>query len=65
LRGGARKVLISALSDDVDVSIVPGVNDAQYNGEQHRVMSMASCTTNSPAPVAKVLYEHLVLPTSL
>jgi glyceraldehyde 3-phosphate dehydrogenase len=58
LQGGARKVLISAPSDDVDVTLVPGVNDAQYDPAQHHVLSMASCTTNSLAPVAKVLHEH-------
>lgn len=58
LQGGARKVLISAPSDDVDVTIVPGVNDDQYDSATHHVLSMASCTTNSLAPVAKVLQEH-------
>jgi glyceraldehyde 3-phosphate dehydrogenase len=58
LQGGARKVLISAPSDDVDVTIVPGVNDDMYDGARHHVISMASCTTNSLAPVAKVLQEH-------
>lgn len=58
LQGGARKVLISAPSDDVDVTIVPGVNDAMYDSARHHVLSMASCTTNSLAPVAKVLQEH-------
>jgi glyceraldehyde 3-phosphate dehydrogenase len=58
LQGGAHKVLISAPSDDVDVTIVPGVNDGQYDPARHQVLSMASCTTNSLAPVAKVLHEH-------
>lgn len=58
LRGCVRKVLISAPSDNVDVTIVPGVNDAQYDPVQHQVISMASCTTNSLAPVAKVLQDH-------
>ena len=58
LQGGARKVLISAPSDDVDVTIVPGVNDGQYDPARHHVLSMASCTTNSLAPVAKVLHEQ-------
>jgi glyceraldehyde-3-phosphate dehydrogenase type I len=61
-------VLISAPSDDVDVTIVPGVNDAQYDSTRHQVISMASCTTNSLAPVAKVLQEafgivHLFITT--
>jgi glyceraldehyde 3-phosphate dehydrogenase len=58
LQSGARKVLISAPSDDVDVTLVPGVNDEQYDPARHHVLSMASCTTNSLAPVAKVLHEH-------
>jgi glyceraldehyde 3-phosphate dehydrogenase len=58
LQDGARKVLISAPSDDVDVTIVPGVNDAMYDPARHQVLSMASCTTNSLAPVAKVLQEQ-------
>jgi glyceraldehyde 3-phosphate dehydrogenase len=58
LHAGARKVLISAPSDDVDVTLVPGVNEAQYDPARHHVLSMASCTTNSLAPVAKVLHEH-------
>jgi glyceraldehyde 3-phosphate dehydrogenase len=58
LQAGARKVLISAPSDDVDVTLVPGVNDAQYDRARHHVISMASCTTNSLAPVAKVLQER-------
>lgn len=55
LQGGARKVLISAPSDDVDVTLVPGVNEEMYDAARHHVLSMASCTTNSLAPVAKVL----------
>jgi glyceraldehyde 3-phosphate dehydrogenase len=58
LQGGAKKVVISAPSDNVDVTIVLGVNDAQYDPAQHHILSMASCTTNSLAPVAKVLQEH-------
>lgn len=58
LQGGVRKVLLSAPSDDVDVTIVPGVNDTAYDHLQHHVLSMASCTTNSLAPVAKVLQDQ-------
>jgi glyceraldehyde 3-phosphate dehydrogenase len=58
LQAGARKVLLSAPSDNVDVTIVPGVNETHYNPGQHQVISMASCTTNSLAPVAKVLQER-------
>jgi glyceraldehyde 3-phosphate dehydrogenase len=58
LRAGAKKVVISAPSNDVDATIVPGVNETQYDSARHHVISMASCTTNSLAPVAKVLQEE-------
>jgi glyceraldehyde 3-phosphate dehydrogenase len=68
LNAGAERVLISAPSDDVDVTVVPGVNDQDYDPGQHRVVSLASCTTNSLAPVVKVLHrafgvEHVVFTT--
>jgi glyceraldehyde 3-phosphate dehydrogenase len=60
LEAGARKVLISAPGKDPDVTVVLGVNFAQaYDVERHAVISMASCTTNCLAPVAKVLHEGL------
>jgi glyceraldehyde 3-phosphate dehydrogenase len=58
LQGGARKVIISAPSSDPDATLVLGVNDDTYDPAQHDVISMASCTTNSLAPVAKVLQEQ-------
>lgn len=57
LEGGAKRVIISAPSDDADAMIVLGVNEEIYQPETHRVVSMASCTTNCLAPVAKVLHE--------
>jgi len=56
IKAGAKKVVISAPGKGVDVTIVPGVNDRAYKKE-HRIISMASCTTNSLAPVVKVLHE--------
>lgn len=58
LKAGAQKVLISAPAVDADVTLVPGVNDAHYDSKRHHVISMGSCTTNSLAPVAKVLLEQ-------
>src|SRR2546422_10848379 len=54
---GAKKVVISAPATDPDVTIVLGVNDAAYDGEQHAIISNASCTTNCVAPMAKVLHD--------
>jgi glyceraldehyde 3-phosphate dehydrogenase len=57
LDGGAKRVIISAPSDDIDATIVLGVNEGTYDPKSHRIVSMASCTTNSLAPVAKVLND--------
>ncbi|MBW3017041.1 type I glyceraldehyde-3-phosphate dehydrogenase, partial [Candidatus Woesearchaeota archaeon] len=56
INAGAKKVLISAPSKDCDITLVKGVNEARYNGEQ--VVSNASCTTNCLAPMAKVLQDN-------
>ncbi len=55
LEAGAKKVLISAPSPDSDFDIMIGVNDDQYDPEKHVIVSNASCTTNSLAPVMKVI----------
>ena len=55
LEAGARKVIISAPAKGPDVTLVPGVNDDDYDADNHEVISCASCTTNCLAPVAKVL----------
>jgi len=57
LKGGAKKVLISAPAKNEDITIVLGVNEEQYNPEKHNIISNASCTTNCIAPVVKVLYQ--------
>jgi glyceraldehyde 3-phosphate dehydrogenase len=58
LKGGARKVLLSAPGKGADATIVVGVNDAEYDPEHHDVVSNASCTTNCVAPMAKVLNDE-------
>jgi glyceraldehyde 3-phosphate dehydrogenase len=57
LDAGARKVVISAPATDPDLTVVLGVNDREYDPEQHHIISNASCTTNCVAPVAKLLHE--------
>ncbi len=65
LKGGARKVLISAPGKDADATIVIGVNDAAYDPQMHDVISCASCTTNCVAPMAKVLADAFGLEQGL
>lgn len=55
LRAGARRVVISAPSEDADVSLVLGVNQEAYDPGRHRIISNTSCTTNGLAPLLKVL----------
>lgn len=58
LRAGAKKVVISAPAINPDITIVLGVNDGEYNHDQHHIISNASCTTNCVAPPAKVLHDR-------
>ena len=57
ITAGAKKVIISAPAKNEDKTIVLGVNENEYDPAKHNVISMASCTTNCLAPVAKVLDE--------
>ncbi|WP_413601845.1 type I glyceraldehyde-3-phosphate dehydrogenase [Curtobacterium sp. Curtsp57] len=54
---GAKKVIISAPATGDDVTIVLGVNEDQYDPANHNIISNASCTTNSLAPLAKVFND--------
>lgn len=58
LEAGARRVLVSAPADGVDLTVVYGVNHDQLKAE-HTVVSNASCTTNCLAPVAYVLNKAI------
>lgn len=57
IEAGAKKIVITAPGKDEDVTVVLGVNESDYNPENHNIISNASCTTNCLAPVAKVLHE--------
>lgn len=54
---GAKKVMVSAPADGVDLTVVYGINHTQYDPSKHTFLSNASCTTNCLAPLAKVLNE--------
>ena len=57
LAAGASKVVISAPAKKEDITIVYGVNHAQYDPATHHVISNASCTTNCLVPMVKVVIE--------
>ncbi len=56
---GAKKVIISApAKGDIDLTVVLGVNENEYDAEKHHIISNASCTTNCLAPIVKVLHDN-------
>lgn len=57
IKAGAKRVLITANSKDADIMVVIGANENKIK-KQHKVISMASCTTNCLVPVAKVLNSN-------
>jgi glyceraldehyde 3-phosphate dehydrogenase len=61
LDAGAKRVLVSAPSkkqEDSDAFLLPGINLDKFDAEKHKIVSMASCTTNALAPVVKVVIEN-------
>jgi len=65
LKAGAKKVIITAPAKDPDVTVVIGVNEGDYDPAKHNIISNASCTTNSLAPVMKVLDESFGIERSM
>ena len=57
LDNGAKRVLISAPADNVDLTVIKGVNDHLLNNQL--IVSNGSCTTNCLAPVVKIMHELL------
>jgi glyceraldehyde 3-phosphate dehydrogenase len=57
IKGGAKKVIISAPAKGEDLTIVLGVNEFMYDPAKHNIISNASCTTNCLAPAAKVIND--------
>ncbi len=58
LNGGAGKVVISAPARNEDITIVMGVNEEKYDPAKHHIISNASCTTNSLAPIVKIIHRE-------
>jgi glyceraldehyde 3-phosphate dehydrogenase (phosphorylating) len=68
LDAGAKRVLVSAPSkkqEDCDAVLLPGINLDKFDPEKHKIVSMASCTTNALAPVVKVVIENFGIRSGL
>lgn len=61
LRAGAKRVMITAPGREVHATLVPGVNEDDYDPVHHFIVSAGSCTTNCLAPMAKVLHEEFTI----
>ena len=55
ITAGAGSVLITAPAYDVDITIIPGVNQELFDTKKHKIVSLGSCTTNAIVPMLKVL----------
>jgi len=58
LSNGAHTVLVSAPSEEADVTLIPGCNLETYDPNHHRIISMGSCTTNCLATTLKVMDDN-------
>ena len=68
LDAGAKRVLVSAPSktqEDCDAVLLPGINLSTFDPEKHKIVSMASCTTNALAPVVKIVIENFGIKSGL
>lgn len=68
LDAGAKRVLVSAPSkkkEDCDAVLLPGINLNTFDSVKHKIISMASCTTNALAPVVKVVIENFGIKSGL
>jgi glyceraldehyde 3-phosphate dehydrogenase len=64
LTAGAKKAIITAPAKNPDITIVPGVNEKKLKN-QHKIISVGSCTTNCAATVVKVLNDKFKIKTAL
>jgi len=58
ISNGAHTVLVSAPSEEADVTLIPGCNLETYDASHHKIISMGSCTTNCLALCLKVLDDN-------
>lgn len=65
IKGGAKKVIISAPATGEDMTVVLGVNEQHYDPQKHNVISNASCTTNCVATMVKVMHDNFTITNGL
>jgi glyceraldehyde 3-phosphate dehydrogenase len=58
ISNGAQTVLVSAPSEEADITLIPGCNLESYDPSHHKIISMGSCTTNCLAVSLKVLDDN-------
>lgn len=61
LKSGAKYVLISAPAKNEDITIIPGVNDQEFDKNKHKIISLGSCTTNALLPILKTIHDEFII----
>ncbi|MFH1802048.1 MAG: type I glyceraldehyde-3-phosphate dehydrogenase [archaeon] len=64
LKNGAKKVIITSPAKKPDITIVPGVNHQKLN-KDHKIISVASCTTNCLTPIVKIIHDNFKIKRAL
>lgn len=65
MAAGAKKVILTAPGNNADITIVMGVNEKEFDPNDHKIISNASCTTNCLAPVVKVIDDSFGIENGL
>jgi glyceraldehyde 3-phosphate dehydrogenase len=65
IKGGAKKVIISAPGKGDLLTVCMGINEGEYDPDKHHIVSNASCTTNCLAPLVKVLHDNYKIKSGL
>jgi glyceraldehyde 3-phosphate dehydrogenase len=61
LDAGARRVVVSTATVDADLTVLMGINEADYDPQRHRIISPACCTSSAAAPIIATLRHNLGL----
>lgn len=65
LDAGAKRVLITAPAHGDDITVIPGINEKDFDAQKHHIVSLGSCTTNAVVQLLKVLQDNFKIESAL